>query len=101
MKRRAKIVLFGMLLLAGIVAWYVHRIRSLRAPENASVRNNQAGISESSNRLTKSTRFSQQDLTPAQVEYLAAIERDKAYDWKHPVEFYGKVVDDSGNPVPD
>src|SRR4051812_294163 len=34
-------------------------------------------------------------------EWLSRVERDKNSDWKTPIVFYGKVVDENSSPVPD
>jgi hypothetical protein len=105
MKNRHLVVLLA-LLIFGILFWLLARrpqniasqlaATNLPAAQPQSLPNGIASVT-SQKQIEKTT--SQQVIPKAVIEYVQKIKADPQYDWKQPINFYGRIIDQSNLPV--
>jgi hypothetical protein len=95
-------------LMLGLVWWLLHKKQysSLWSENTNSVLQSQVQNAKTATTKTPKPKTEAKQPTAvsssvpaAVVEYVRKIKADPAYDWKQPINFYGRVVDESKEPV--
>jgi hypothetical protein len=104
-------ILIGLIVLIGIGFLVWQLCQRVLAPSQASSTNKTNGSQFHTNAIGETTEpkattkesttlpTPKPSIPAAVMEYVQNIKADPAYDWKQPINFYGRVVDESNEPV--
>lgn len=98
------VVLIGIILIYWLCVTYIsknHQILTEKPSSVQTVFTTKTNTAVTQLQKVRSEVSTSPSISEAVKEYVQKVKADPAYDWKQPINFYGRVVDESNEPVSD